>query len=435
MIRRSARRPAARGLRACYVAAVQNREPPRIVPRHVVRVDLTLRTALIAVGTLAAVWLLIHLWQVLLVIVVALMLVGMLNPFVERLEARHVRRGIAIGVVYGVLSLIFVGLGALFVPQLVRQVGDLLANFPKTQESLARQLEASGAFASIAKSVRAMRLETLTEQLKDYGLAYGPKAAAITAYGITAFFLSLYLIIDRDRMRGGLFALVPRRFHVRLSRVLINLELIVGGYMRGQAITSALMAAFSLVVLLIAGVPNALALALFAGIVDVLPYVGALLACLPAFVAALPLGTTTAVVVLVALGVYQEFESRFVVPRIYGDVLRLPAASIMVALLVGGTLLGVLGALLALPIAAGIRMVVEELRVALPGEDVDDTELRAKDAKAEAEFEKRSAGVPATEAAMIATEIAEQRRAEDEAAAADPLEATEVPLTSGRPVP
>lgn len=392
-----------------------------------------MRTAVIAASSLAAVWLLVHLWQVLVVIVVSLMLVGMLNPFVEKLEARRMQRGLAIGVVYGALSLLVLGLGALFVPQLVRQIRDLVVKFPEAQEAFARQLEASGFGASLAGSVRALNLEMLGGKAKDYGLTYGPKAAEIFAYGVTAFFLSLYLVIDRDRMRGGMFALVPRRYHVRLSRVLINLEIIVGGYMRGQAITSALMAAFTFVVLLVAGVPNALALALFAGIVDVLPYVGALLACLPAFVAALSQGTTVAVIVLVVLGVYQELESRVIVPRIYGDVLRLPAAIVMIALLVGGTLLGVIGALLALPIAAGIRMVVEELRVALPGEDVDDAGLRAKDARAEEEFERRAAGAPATEAAMIATEIAEQRRAE-EAAEADPGAAAAVPITSGRPV-
>ncbi len=166
-----------------------------------------------------------------------------------------------------------------------------------------------------------------------------------------------------------------------------------------------------------AGVPNALALALFAGIADVLPYVGALLACGPAFAMALSKGVTVAIIVLAILAFYQEFESRVIIPRIYGRVLRLPPATVMIALLVGGKLLGVLGALLALPIAAGIRMVILELRVDLPGEDVDDSAVRAKDAIAEAVFEARAAGHNAEEAATIATEIASVE-ADEEAAAA-----------------
>ncbi len=231
-------------------------------------------------------------------------------------------------------------------------------------------------------------------------------------------------------MRGSLFALVPREYHVRLSRVLLNLETIVGGYVRGQLITSAMMAVFTFVVLTVARVPNALALSLFAGISDVLPYVGALLACGPATLAALSAhGPTTALVVLAVLAAYQEFESRVIIPRVYGKVLRLPAAMVLVALLVGAKLLGIVGALLSLPIAAAIRMLVEELRVTLPGEDVDVSSARKRDERAEHAFQERAAGAPAIEAAAIALEIAEERRQEE---SDDPAEAARAPITTGR---
>src|SRR5207237_1386847 len=144
------------------------------------------------------------------------------------------------------------------------------------------------------------------------------------------------------------------------------------------------------------------------------PYIGALLACAPAFAATLNAkGLTVALIVLGILAVYQEFESRFIVPRIYGKVLRLPSATVMIALLIGGKLIGILGALLALPIAAAIRMLVEELRISLPGEELDDDECRARDERAEAEFARRAAGEPAEKAAEIATEVAEKRLEEE----------------------
>lgn len=358
-----------------------------------------------------------------------MMIVGMLNPFVEKLEHRGFKRGTSTSIVFGVLSVFIAGFSALTVPRIVSQVGSILEHFPQAQERLASQLAAHRVAAPLASWVRSLRVETIATAAKEYGVSYGPAAIEVFAYAVSSFFLALYLILDRDRMRGALFSVFPRKFHLRLSRVLINLETIVGGYMRGQMITSALMTAFTFVVLTVANVPNALALSLFAGVADVLPYIGALLACGPAFAAALPLGLTTALIVLAVLGAYQEFESRVIVPRIYGKVLRLPAAAVMIALLVGGKLLGILGALLALPITAGIRMIVEELRLELPGEDIDDSDLRAKDAAAEAEFETRAAGMPATEAATIATEIALERRAEE---GGDPRIAADTPITSGR---
>ena len=153
-----------------------------------------------------------------------------------------------------------------------------------------------------------------------------------------------------------------------LSRVLLNLETIVGGYIRGQLITSTLIAVFMFVVLFSFGVPNALALAVFGGLADVLPYVGALLTILPAFVAALGRGPGIAAIVLALMLVYEEFESRVLVPLVYGRALRLPSSVVLFALIAGGTLAGIVGALLALPVAAAILMLIEELRLDLPGQ-------------------------------------------------------------------
>jgi predicted PurR-regulated permease PerM len=369
-----------------------------------VRMELTPRTALIAVVTMAAVWLFLQLWQILLVVVVALMFVGMLNPFVDKLEKRGLGRGSAVAIVFGALFLLVAGFCALTIPNLVTQVADIVDNLPESQDRVAGALDGTRLGTPLAAFIRSLHPTDLGTKAQEYGITYAPRVVEIAAYTATSFFLALYLILDRDRMRGALFALVPRSYHVRMSRVLMNLETIVGGYMRGQAITSLLMAVFTFVVLTVAGVHNALALALFAGVADVLPYIGALLACGPAALAALAKGPSVALVVLV-----------------------------MIALLVGGKLLGILGALLALPIAAGIRMIIAELRVELPGEELDDPELRAKDAEAEREFAERAAGHPATEAAAIATEIAEDRRDEDASKLEDPREVTTEPITSGAP--
>jgi hypothetical protein len=120
-----------------------------------------------------------------------------------------------------------------------------------------------------------------------------------------------------------------------------------------------------------------------------------------------------AVVLLIMLA-YEEFESRVLVPRIYGRALRIPSSVVLFALLAGGTLMGILGALLALPVAATVMMLIEELRVELPGqqEQVADVEQRVGDERAEEEYERRTEGVPAEQAAAIAVEISDDRRKE-----------------------
>lgn len=392
-----------------------------------IKVELNRHTVLLALVAIAAAWLFIQLWPILLVVVVALMFVGMLNPLVERLEQRGVRRGHAIAIVFGGLFVVASGFCALTLPRLVDQVTSVAENLPATQQKIADYLEHTRLGAPLAKQMREPASKETVATASKAAIAAASAAATMLAYLATALFLALYLMIDRDRMRGALFAVVPRAYHVRLSRVILNLETIVGGYMRGQAITSLMFAAFTFGVLSIARVPNALALALFAGVADVLPYVGALLACAPAFLAALNAkGLTVALIVLVVLAAYQELESRFIVPRVYGKALRLPSATVMIALLVGGKLLGIVGALLSLPIAAALRMLVDELRIVLPGEEIDVTDARARDEQAEREFEARAAGEPASKAAAIATDIAEQRLEQE---SPDRAEAAHVPLT------
>src|SRR4029077_12101586 len=134
------------------------------------------------------------------------------------------------------------------------------------------------------------------------------------------------------------------------------------------------------------------ALAAFAAATDVIPFVGGLLATTPAVLVALSRGTAVTTIVLAAMIGYQEFESRVIVPRVYGQALRLSSAVVVIALLVGGKVGGIIGALLALPIAAAVRMLIEELRVDLPGDDTNDSRLRALGARAERKFERDSAG-------------------------------------------
>jgi putative heme transporter len=118
-------------------------------------------------------------------------------------------------------------------------------------------------------------------------------------------------------------------------------------------------------------------------------------------------------VVLVAMFIYMEFESRILVPKVYGHVLRLSPTAVLLALIAGGTLLGVMGALLALPIAAGLQMMLEELRVEMPGDDSDDRGERARNAKTEATYERISAGSTAPEAGQIARNLAHEIRDAD----------------------
>jgi predicted PurR-regulated permease PerM len=382
--------------------------------RHV-RFELSLKTLVALVLVVASLWLLIRLWPVLLVLVVALLVAGTLSPAVRWLEEKGVRRGFGIAIVFTAFFISAIIVVVLTIPTLMSQAVALLENEPALRARLAKLLAGSPLSAPVATWLRGLKTDWLTGAIGATTFDFTLRVFGVVAYGLSALFLGLYIIIDRDRLRGGLFALVPRSHHIRLSRIMINLETIVVAYIRGQMVTCLLMALFTFGLLWACGVENALALAAFAGLADVLPYIGPFFSLGPAVLAAVSRGPVVVVVVLVLMLAYEEFESRVLIPRIYGRALRLPSSVVLFALLAGGTLMGILGALLALPVAATVMMLIEELRVELPGEQEQpvDTLLREADDRSEEEYERRTAGVGAEQAAAIATEISRDRREEE----------------------
>jgi predicted PurR-regulated permease PerM len=382
-----------------------------------VRFEIAPRSIVLVLVATAGVWLVYQLRIVALILVVALILAGTFSPIVTWMEKHWCRRTYALVLLFFALVIVLGGLLFLTMPPLIGQVATMVADAPATRTHLIALLNERRITTPLAHLVQSAELEQTLAHAEAYLLSYSTQAARVIGYGATSLVLSFYLLAEAQRTHGMVFAMVPRDYHIRLARILQKLELIVGGYMRGQFITSAAISVYVFALLVICRVPNALSLALFAAVVDVIPFVGGFLVIAPAVLVALSRGLPVAGVVLVALLVYMEFESRILVPKIYGKVLRLSSTVVILALVAGGILMGILGALLALPIAAGLLMILEELRVELPGDDSVDPSVQARDAKVEAAYEQMSAGATAPEAAEIAKSLAQDSQAEDVAEA------------------
>jgi predicted PurR-regulated permease PerM len=393
---------------------------PKKVPlpgpvRRSLRIEIAPKSLVMAVLVGAGAWAVIKMLPALLVLLVALMVVGTLNPAVKWLQGRKIGRGFAIAIVFGVLMLLFLAMATLTVPALFAQVSSLIDQEPVLRANLVKFLASYPLTEFLAVVVRDVHYDALIKSASAEVLSISARVLEIVAYSAGAFFLALYMMIDSDRLRGALFLATPRLHHMRLSRVLLNLETIVGGYIRGQLITCVLMGLFMFVLLTLCGVPNALALAFFGGVADVLPFIGIFLTMAPAVLASLSQGAVVTVIVLVLMLCYEEFESRVLVPIVYGRALRLPSSVVLFALIVGGTMAGIVGALLALPVAATILMLIDELRMEMPGEDMQrvDVEIKEQDAIGEAEYQRRTKGMPAEQAAAVAVEIAQAMKKAD----------------------
>jgi len=385
-----------------YASRRGGTEPSRV------RIEIAPRTILLLLLALAAVWIALQLQTVLIVFTVALVMVGTLDPVVAWFERRGIRRGRALALIFVAIAALVAGVLLLTVPPLVSQLLHLIEDAPRGRDKLIEWLRQYKLARPFVQAIKAVPLNDLVLRAGNTMVGYSADILSMVGYAISTTFLAIYLLADPVRSKGLIYAVVPRHHHIKVARILLELKAIVGGYMRGQLITSVAIAAFTFGVLTAFRVDDALPLALFAGMTDIIPFVGGYVASLPAIVAVSGSGIAAVLIVTALMFAYQEFESRILVPRVYGKVLRLPPAIVVISLLVGGTLLGIVGALLALPIAAGLQMVVRELRVELPGETPTDATMRARDQKAEHMYEQLSEGATAADAGVIASELAEK---------------------------
>jgi putative heme transporter len=406
---------------------VRDAGPAQPVRRR--RIAVTDRSTLLALLLVAVAWIASLLGPVILASVGALILVGTLNPLVGFLQTRGLGRTTGLVVIFMAMAGVFVLIGLLTVPALISQVRQLVDGAPAMQHRLAERLSRSHLTMPMARAVESTNLQDLLIPSGSKAFEYSSQLVTAIGWGLTTLALSFYILADPSTTQGALYLVVPRRFHVRLARIMLNLETIVGGYMRGQIITSALMGIFVYVLLKICAVKNPLPLAVFAGLTDILPLIGGILGAIPLLVATLPRGSVLVVTVMVSVVIYQEVENRFIIPRVYGHVLRLPAWALTLALLIGAKLMGVIGALLSLPVAAGIRMILEELRVELPGDGAIDPQLRERDNRVEDLYAELAAGAGAETSAGIALDIADSVRRSD---AADPAVAAAVPFQESK---
>src|SRR5689334_8822002 len=187
-----------------------------------IRLEPTPKGLLLTALAVGLAWVAVKLAPVALVLVAALMLVGTLNPIVQGLEKRGWKRGLSIALVFSVTFVATLSILVVTIPALIDQLTSLVKQEPSLRAHLADQLARSRVTASLAQSLRDFHYDALAKASAGAAWEYSTRVVTTLAYLFSATFLALYAMIDRDSLRGGLFSLVPRTQHIRLSRVLLN---------------------------------------------------------------------------------------------------------------------------------------------------------------------------------------------------------------------
>lgn len=346
-----------------------------------VTIHLRLRTLIyFALVVFAAYVIWTALFDVVLLLLVSAIFLAALEPIVERIEKSGLPRGVAVLAVMLVIAAATALVGFLVVPALFTQITDLLSNLPDTADRLRGLLQRHGLGNQFNSQLDQLKVPS---NLAGHVLGASTAALSFLVAALTVLIVTTYLILDARRIDTMLYDKLPRKYHHHVRYMLATLQDVVGGYIRGQVLTSAIITGFAFVLLLVLRVPNPLPLALVAGVGDVIPVIGVVVIVAPLSLAALSVSVQAGAIVAVAMVVYVWVENNILVPRIYGETLSLPPLVIFLSLIVGGKLLGFAGALLSLPLAAALRVAIAYAwnvhtgRVPLEVEEQDEAEMLA----------------------------------------------------------
>ena len=329
------------------------------------RTIITAAVLIVAIGVVL--WVVWVSRRVLIWTFVSAFLAVALNPAVGALQRRGIRRrGAAAAVVYVLMLAIIAGLGALLIPTLVSQVNDLVDAAPGYVQDLTHGRGPLG-FLETKYHV----VERVQDAVKGNGsgrLAGGATAAldvtriviTFVAGVVTIAFMTFFMLLEGEAWKDRFVALLPAKAQPRAQHMASEIARTIGGYVSGNLFISVI-AGFSVtIVLLVAGVPFALALGLLVAILDLIPLAGATLGAIIVTLVALTHSLTAALVVLGFFIVYQQLENHLLQPIVYGRTVQLSPLAILVSVLVGAEVAGVIGALGAIPVAGTIQIVISD---------------------------------------------------------------------------
>ena len=337
--------------------------------RTELEVSVSIRTILLIAGVVAVAWALASIASVLLVIFVSLFSVAVLSPVVSVME-RRLRWSRRLCAVVLVLATVFmVGVVVLVVTQAaVGAVRDFSDDLPRIVEDARRS--DLGSFVNSGGD----SLDTLARHTSEITSGVAKVSGGVADVGVSAFgavtlvlsvmFLTLFGLIDETRLRGWVGGLLYRGDRERFLQVADRIVQTTSRYMLGNLAISMVCGTVYGVTAAILDVPYPLALAVIAGILDLIPSIGATIAGIIVALAALSVSPTAFVVFLIVMVVYQQIENYILQPTIIGKAARISGFTVLASVLAFGALFGLIGAIIGVPIAAGIQIVVEELTAA-----------------------------------------------------------------------
>ena len=335
-------------------------------------------------------WLLYSFRQVFFILFVAIIMGTVIRPIVTWLHQRGVSRTGGVILVYTLLLALLIGFGLLLFPLIAEQGATVAGAVPTYYQSLRdwiahfpnQWIQRLGGFLPVTLSGQSIQppIQQSGEDVLDsagQALGYLTSGAHTILIATALLLLAFYWTLDGQRTIQSLLLLIPQNRRESIGELIGAMESKIGFYIVGQSVLCLIIGIMALIAYLLIGLPNALVLALVAGLLEAVPMVGPLLGAIPAAVVALSISPAKLVWVIVATLVIQQLENSVLVPRVMRKAVGVNPFVTLLAIFAFSSLFGVAGALMAIPIAAILQLILDRFvfrsatpdAVLLPGRD------------------------------------------------------------------
>lgn len=288
-------------------------------------------------------------------LILAIAIAAALAPLANRL-ARRIPRSLAILLLYATLFVSIVVVMTLLLTPVAAQASDFIERIPDIAQEIGDFLTANGIATQVDNSLTGQLVQS-AERLITTPLAIFSGLLE----GLLVLIVSVYLLIDTPKIRRFILSLFPSRARERVDAVGLEMMAMAGGYVRGVAINVVVVSTITTIVLMLIGLPFALVLGVTAGLFEVFPVVGSFIGAAPILLVALWQSPTTALVALVCVLIIQQLQGNVITPKVMKDQAKVPQFIVPLVIVGGAGVGGVLGALIAVPLVAMIRVLIERV--------------------------------------------------------------------------
>lgn len=326
------------------------------------KIDIGVTTILKIIATLVMVYLVFLVREIIALLFITIIIVAALSPLTDYLQKHLKYRGIAVAIVF--LSFLIVVAGILYaiIPPLVTQSRQLAADLPSYLDRLAPYYRAVRDYSpSLQNSLDKISSSLAVVSSNIFSATAGIFGGIVSLF--TVIVISFYLLLDKKAFRDSFFSILPVEKREDVAEITRKLAIKVGDWLRSQILLGIIIAIIDLIGLLIVGVPYALTIAIVSGLLEIVPVIGPVISGAIAVAVALTVSPLTALIVLIFYIVVQQLENHILIPQIMKKALGLSPVVVIVAIVTGAKLLGVVGALLSIPIAAVILVIAQDWSV------------------------------------------------------------------------